>query len=78
MRSELIVDRFEMEEDMDKFYFGKTVARERQHEINRDLAVRHMLKEARGDFFRVSKTRRLVMRFAPVVIVMSILALLII
>ena len=61
---------------MDKFYFGKTIARERQGEIERDLAVRHMLKEARGGFFKVTKTKRLVMRFAPVVIVMSLLAIL--
>ena len=62
---------------MDKFYFGKAVARERQREINQDLAVRHMLKEARDGYFEVSKTKRLVIRFAPIVIIMSTLASLI-
>jgi hypothetical protein len=60
---------------MDKYYFAKLVARERKNEIDHDLAIRHMLKEADGGIFRVSKTRRLVMRFAPAVIVISLLAL---
>jgi len=65
-----------MEEAMDKYNFAKLVASERKNEIDRELAIRHMLKEADGGMFRVSKTRRLVMRFAPAVIVISVLAIL--
>lgn len=60
---------------MDKFYLAKFVARDRKNEIDRELAVRHMLKEANWKIFKVSKTMRLVMRFALVVIIISILAL---
>ena len=60
---------------MDKFYLAKTIARDRKREIDHDLAVRHMLKDSNWKIFKVSKTRRLVMRFAPLLIVISILAM---
>jgi hypothetical protein len=60
---------------MDKFYLAKTIANERKREIENDLKVRHMLKEANWGIFKVSKSRRLVMRFAPAVIIITILAL---
>jgi len=62
---------------MNNYNFGKLVANERKNEIERELAVRHMLKEANGGILKVSKTRRLVMRFAPAVIILSILAFII-
>ena len=58
---------------MDKLFLASVVARERKDEISKELATRHMLKEAEGDIPRVSKTRRLVARFAPAVIVISLL-----
>lgn len=60
---------------MDKFYLAKTISDERKREIEHDLKVRHMLKEANWKIFKVSKTRRLVMRFAPLLIVISILTI---
>ena len=62
---------------MDKFYLAKFVANDRKKEIDHELAVRHMLKEANWGIFKVSKTKRLVIRFVPVVIVISLLAILI-
>ena len=62
---------------MDKFYLAKTIAGDRKKEIDHDLRIRHMLKEATWGIFKVSKTRRLVMRFALAVIVISILAMLV-
>lgn len=62
---------------MDKFYLAKYIANDRKKEIDHELAVRHMLKEARWGIFKVSKTKRLVIRFVPAVIAISILALLI-
>jgi hypothetical protein len=59
---------------MDKYNFARLVARERKDEIDHDLAVRHMLREAEGDMPNGSRARRLVMRFAPIVIVISALA----
>lgn len=61
---------------MDKFYLAHFVARDRKREIDHNLAVHHMLKEANWKTFKGSKTRRLVMRFAPTVIVISMLAIL--
>lgn len=76
MGSELFVDPFEKEEAMDKYNFAKLVANERKNQIDRELAVRHMLKDAGVGMFRISKTRRLVMRLVPAVIFISILAIL--
>ena len=58
---------------MFEYNFSKLVARERKAELSNFLATRHMLNEAEGDTPRVSKSKRLVLRFAPVVIVISIL-----
>ena len=62
---------------MDKFYLAKTIAGDRKKEIDHDLRIRHMLQEANSRLFKVSKTRRLVMRYAPAVIIISILAMLV-
>lgn len=60
---------------MDRMFLASVVARERQAEILKDLAVRHMLNEAAGNLPRVSKSKRMVLRFAPAVIVISLIAL---
>ena len=62
---------------MDTFYLAKTIAGDRKKEIDDDLRIHHMRKEENWGIFKVSKTRRLVMRFAPAVIVISILAMLV-
>jgi len=58
---------------MDRYYFAKLVARERKNEINNDLAIRHMLKEAEGDMPRMTRSKRMVLRFAPIVIIIALL-----
>jgi hypothetical protein len=60
---------------MDKLFFASVVAQERRDEISNELAVRHMLNEAEGNLPRVSRSKRLVLRLAPVVIVISLIAL---
>lgn len=59
---------------MDRMFFASIIARERQDEISKDLAVRHMLNEAHGNLHRVSKSKRTALRFAPAVIVISLIA----
>ena len=60
---------------MDKLFFASVVAREREGEITRELAVRHMLDEAEGNLPRVPKSKRMALRFAPAVIVVSLIAI---
>jgi hypothetical protein len=60
---------------MDRLFFASVVAQERRDEISNELAVRHLLDEAEGNLPRVSRSKRLVLRLAPVVIVISLIAL---
>ena len=57
---------------MDKEFFASVVARERREEISKDLAIRHMLEEANGNMLGTKKAGRLVLRFAPVLVVISV------
>jgi len=54
---------------MDRLYYASFVIRERQNEISKDLAVRRMLKEATETQSGISKSRKLILQFVPVVIV---------
>ena len=58
---------------MDKRFLESVVARERKNEIRKELATRHLLKEAESDAPRVSK--RMVLRLAPTLILVSLLSL---
>lgn len=58
---------------MFEYNFAKLVARERKDELSNFLKTNHMLKEAEGDTPRTTRTIRMVRRFAPVVIVISLL-----
>jgi hypothetical protein len=60
---------------MDKLFFASVVARERNDEITKALAVRHMLNEAEGKLPRVPKSKQMVLRFAPAVIVVSLIVI---
>ena len=60
---------------MDKLFFASVVARERKGEITKELAVRHMLNEAEGNLPRVPKSKGMVLRFAPAVIVVSLIVI---
>lgn len=59
---------------MDRQFFASVVAREHKEEISKELAVRHMLNEAEGNLPRVSRSKRMVLRLAPAVIVISWIA----
>jgi hypothetical protein len=56
---------------MDKLFLASVVARERKDEITKELAIRHMLKEAESDSPRISKSKRLVLRFVFAIIILS-------
>ena len=60
---------------MDKLFFASVVARERNDEITKELAIRHMLNEAEGNLPRVRSSKSMVLRFAPTVIVISLIAI---
>ena len=62
---------------MDKFNLAHTIASDRKKQIDHDLKVSHMLKEKNWKKFEISKARRMVLRFAPVVFIASMLVLLI-
>lgn len=59
---------------MDRLFYTSVVLRERQNEISKDLAVRRMLREAKGTQSGMSRPRRLILQFAPVVIIASLIA----
>jgi len=59
---------------MDRLYYASFVIRERQNEISKDLAVRRMLKEANENQPGISKSKRMVLRFVPVIILASLIA----
>jgi len=61
---------------MDRFNLAQTVASDRKKQIDHDLKVSHMLKEKNWKKFEITKTRRMVLRFAPVVFIASVLVLL--
>ena len=56
--------------------FGmETVARQHQKEISDELATLHLLKEARLSMPKTVKSRRMLLRFVPTIIVLSLLLL---
>jgi len=58
---------------MDKWSYASVVARERKNEIEKELATRHMLKEAGFYTPKAEKSKRMVLRSSAVVIVISLL-----
>ena len=58
---------------MDKEYYYQKRAQERQREIERELADRHLLRDARHAPLSAKQAKRLVWRLAPAVIVLTIL-----
>jgi len=60
---------------MDKYNFYKLVAQERQHEISKELATRHLLKEAEGDTPEKRKPKPMVLRIAPAFILITLILL---
>lgn len=60
---------------MDRLYLASVIARERQAEISRELTIRHMPNEAKGNLHRAASSKRMVLRFASVVTAISLVAL---
>ena len=58
---------------MDKYFLAKVVARERKHEIDHDLAVRHLLKEGKSGPAYGKHGRRTASYIALAVIVVAVL-----
>jgi hypothetical protein len=58
---------------MDRNFYNQTRAKEYQQEISRELATRHLLKEAKREYLNLNQARGLVVRVAPAAIVMAIL-----
>lgn len=60
---------------MDRNFYLQKRANEHQHEISQALANQHLLKTFGQESLTQKQARRLVLRFAPVVIVTAILLL---
>ncbi len=56
---------------MDKLFYASVVARERKAEISKELAIRHMLKEAERDNPGTRKPKRMVLRITPALILIT-------
>jgi len=61
---------------MDKYFYYQTRAQEHQREISRELATRHMLKEAGLNRLTSKRVMRLALRVMPAVTAIVILILL--
>jgi hypothetical protein len=60
---------------MDKLFYESVVARERKDEISKELAIRHMLKEAERDNPGTSKPKRVILRITPALILITLILL---
>jgi hypothetical protein len=60
---------------MDRNYYFQNLANERQREISKELATRHILKEAKANTPAGIQRKQIELRVAPVVIGVSALFL---
>jgi hypothetical protein len=60
---------------MDKNFFYQKRAQEHQREISQELANRHLLKGLKREPLTMQQAGRLILRIAPVAIVITILLL---
>jgi len=58
---------------MDRNFYYQTRTAEHQHEISKELAVRSLLKNSQHAPLTVNQAKGLARRFAPAVIIMTIL-----
>jgi hypothetical protein len=58
---------------MDRNFYYQNRAKEHQREISRELATRNLLKNGKREPLNADQAKGLVLRVAPVVIVMTIL-----
>jgi hypothetical protein len=60
---------------MDRNYYFQKRGQEFQREISKELANRHLLEGIKREPLTVAQAKQLVVRLAPAVIVMAVLAL---
>jgi len=60
---------------MDRNYYYEKMTEERQREISQDLANRHLLKGLKREPLTMQEAGRLILRIAPVAIVITFLLL---
>jgi hypothetical protein len=65
----------EKEKTMDRNYYYQKLAQEHQLEMSQELAARHMLKGLKREPLTMKQARHLILRIAPVAIVITILLL---
>lgn len=58
---------------MDKNFYQQKLAQEHQKEVSKELATRHLLKDGGHEPLTTKQAQRLVLRIAPVAIVVTIL-----
>ena len=58
---------------MDRNFYQQKLAEEHQREISKDLATRNLLKDTKREPFTTKQAKGLVLRIAPVAIVITIL-----
>ena len=58
---------------MDRNFYYQTAAQEHQREISRELANQHLLSEADGKSLDAKRVKRMVLRFAPAMIIVTLL-----
>lgn len=56
-------------------YFYQLIAKERQSDISKELATRHMLDEAESNAPGIKRVKRMGLRFAPAMIIMTLILL---
>ena len=61
---------------MDKGFFYQKRSEEHQREISQELATRNLLKDGKREPLTTKQAQRLVLRIAPVAVVVTILILL--
>lgn len=61
---------------MDRNFYNQKRAEEHQREVSQELANRHLLKDVEREPLTAKQARRLVLRLAPAVIVLTILLVL--
>ena len=60
---------------MDRNFYNQKRAKEVQREISQQLANRHLLKRVQREPLTTNEARRLVLRLAPAIIVLTLLLL---
>jgi len=60
---------------MDRNYYYEKMTKQRQREISQDLATRHLLDDPEARALSAKRVKRMVLRFAPAMIIISLLVI---